>query len=140
MSENATPGLLHHVELYASDFDAAARFWGWFLPELGYREYQRWEGGRSWKRGPTYLVVVGTAEAQEDDAFDRRAPGLNHLAFHARSRRHVDEMTQTLRERGRRVLYGDRHPHAGGEDHYAVYFEGPEGLKLELVAPDESEP
>ncbi len=28
------------------------------------------------------------------------------------------------------------HPYAGGDDHYAVYFEDPERIKVELVAPE----
>jgi uncharacterized protein len=38
------------------------------------------------------------------------------------------------------ILYEDRHPHAGGPDCYAVYFEDPDRMKVELDAPDESVP
>ncbi len=43
-------------------------------------------------------------------------------------------MAAALRERGVRILYEDRHPHAGGPDHYAVFVEDPEGIKVEVVA------
>nr|WP_241432296.1 VOC family protein [Halogeometricum borinquense] len=128
-------GMLHHVELYAADLDSAIEFYEWFLGELGYERYQRWESGQSWKLGPTYLVVVEAPDEYRDNDFHRRTPGLNHLAFHAESRAHVDELTRQLRERGVTILYEDAHPYAGGDDHYAVYFEGPERLKLEVVAP-----
>lgn len=131
----APTGALHHVEIYVSDLGRSAGFWGWFLGLLGYDPHQRWEGGRSWKLGETYLVFVQVAEGAAALRYDRRGPGLNHLAFHAASRDQVDEVTRTLRERGVRILYGDRHPHAGGPDHYAVFFEDPEGIKVELVAP-----
>jgi len=52
--------------------------------------------------------------------------------FHAASRRQVDEVTAKLRERGAVILYADRHPHAGGPDSYAVFFEDPERVKVEL--------
>lgn len=130
-----TTGLLHHVELYASDFDESVAFWEWFLGELGYHEHQRWDGGRSWKLGPTYLVVVAADEEYRDAPYHRCQPGLNHLAFHAADRAHVDELTEKLRARGRPIFYEDDHPHAGGEDHYAVYFECPERIKVEVVAP-----
>ena len=61
---------------------------------------------------------------------------MNHLAFHAESQKHVDEMTNLLREKGIKILYEDKHPFAGGNGHYAVYFEDPERIKVELVAPD----
>ena len=129
-------GFLHHVELYASDLAESVEFWEWFLGELGYEAYQRWDAGRSWKLGPTYLVVVQADEEYLDEPFHRCQPGLNHLAFHAASREHVDELTEELRARGRPILYEDDHPHAGGSDYYAVYFECPERLKVEVVAPE----
>ncbi|EFW90544.1 glyoxalase [Haladaptatus paucihalophilus DX253] len=136
MTNDSPTGLLHHVELYASDFEASASFWGWLLDELGYSVYQDWDGGRSWKRGETYIVLVQADEEFRDEPYHRRRPGLNHLAFHAASRDHVDELTETLRSKGVPILYEDDHPFAGGEDHYAVYFEDPERIKVELVAPE----
>ena len=126
-------GELHHVELYASNFDASVDFWGWLLGELGYEPKNEWDGGRSWINGPTYLVLV---EAGRTDApFDRRAPGLNHLAFHAASREQVDRITDGVRKRAdATVLYEDRHPYAGG--YYALYCEDPEGIKVEVVGPE----
>lgn len=128
-------GLVHHVELYASDPEASWEFWGWLLGELGYEPYQRWPAGRSWKLGPTYLVVVQAPEEYRDEPYHRRHPGLNHLAFHADSREQVDDLTRGLRDRGAPVLYEDSHPWAGGDDHYAVYTEDPERVKVEVVAP-----
>ncbi|WP_435063030.1 VOC family protein [Halobaculum sp. EA56] len=126
-------GQLHHVELYASDLDASASFWGWLLGELGYEPKNDWEGGRSWRNGPTYVVLVRAAAGGD---FDRDAPGLNHLAFHAASRGQVDRITEGVRRRDdSAVLYGDEHPFAGG--YYALYCEDPEGLKVEVVAPEE---
>ena len=48
----------------------------------------------------------------------------------------MDELTATLRARDVPILYEDDHPFAGGDEHYAVYFEDPEGIKVELVAPE----
>lgn len=125
-------GQLHHVELYASDLDASIPFWDWLLGELGYEPKDEWDGGRSWIHGPTYVVLVQADET--DHPFDRQAAGLNHLAFHAASREQVDSLTEGVREReDARVLYEDRHPFAGG--YYALYCEGPEGVKVEVVGP-----
>jgi catechol 2,3-dioxygenase-like lactoylglutathione lyase family enzyme len=125
-------GLLHHVELYVRDLERTVAFWAWLLGRLGYAPYQEWDEGISWRSGATYLAFVQAAPGAA--ALDRRAVGLNHLAFHATSPEEVDELTEALRERGVRVLYGDRHPYAGGTDHYAVFFEDPDGLKVEVVA------
>jgi catechol 2,3-dioxygenase-like lactoylglutathione lyase family enzyme len=131
---DAVRGRLHHVELYVQDLERSIAFWAPVLTRLGYRPFQEWDEGSSWRLGDTYLVFV---EAPPGAAgLDRRAVGLNHLAFHAGSRDEVDTLTGELRGRGVRILYEDRHPYAGGSDHYAVFFEDPDGLKVEVVAPD----
>lgn len=127
--------MLHHVELYVSDLRRSAAFWGWLLEQLGYELFQEWENGVSWRCGETYLVFVQAEERFLDIPYHRCRVGLNHLAFHARSRRQVDALTEELRRRGVTILYEDRHPHAGGPDHYAVYFEDPDRIKVEVVAP-----
>lgn len=128
-------GLLHHVEIYVSDLKRTINFWGWFLEELGYSSFQEWESGRSWKLDDTYLVFVQTEERFLDVPYHRSRVGLNHLAFHADSRQHVDDITEKLKSKGISILYTKKHPFAGGKDYYAVYFEDPDRIKVELVAP-----
>ncbi|WP_078380596.1 VOC family protein [Sutcliffiella halmapala] len=128
-------GVLHHVELYVSNIKKSTEYWGWLLEELGYTVYQKWEQGQSWKKGETYLVFVQAEERFLDVPYHRSRVGLNHLAFHVSTRNRVDEMTEKLRERNIPILYQDKHPFAGGENYYAVFFEDPDRIKVELVAP-----
>ena len=132
-------GFLHHVEINVSDLERSRAFWGWLLPSLGYTTYQVWNEGVSYRLGGMYIVLVQTRRAHLAPVYDRRGTGLNHLAFHARSRAYVDDLTALLEERGVPILYPDRHPHAGGPDSYAVFFEDPDRIKVEVVAPDEEE-
>src|SRR3954447_4692313 len=127
--------MLHHVEIYVSNLTKTIEFWGWLLIELGYEEYQKWESGISWKHQETYLVFVQAEERFLDIAYHRSRVGLNHLAFHAKSKEQVDEFTEKLKGKGAKILYSDTHPHAGGADYYAVFFEDPDRIKIELVAP-----
>ncbi|MFJ7755377.1 VOC family protein [Peribacillus muralis] len=128
-------GFIHHIELYVSEMNRTIDFWGWFLEEMGYEPYQEWENGKSWRLAEMYIVFVQAKEKYLDVPYHRGRVGLNHLAFHASSRLQVDELTTKLRSRGVPVLYADKHPFAGGEGHYAVYFEDPDRMKVELVAP-----
>jgi catechol 2,3-dioxygenase-like lactoylglutathione lyase family enzyme len=130
-----TPGALHHVEIYVSDLARTLAFWEWFLGGLGYECISRWDAGASFELGPTYLVFVQAEARHLDVPYHRCRAGLNHLAFHARDRAHVDEVTDALRTRNVPILYEDRHPFAGGPDYYAVFFEDPDRIKVELVAP-----
>lgn len=132
---NDKTGFIHHIEFYVSDLAKSSELWGWFLGELGYEPYQKWERGISWKLGPAYLVLVQAQEKFLDVPYHRARVGMNHIAFHAESRQQVDDITLKLKERGVRILYEDRHPHAGGNEVYALYFEEFDGMKVELVAP-----
>jgi len=127
-------GLLHHVEIYVSNLPKSIEFWGWLLIELGYEKYQEWDAGISYKLGETYLVFVQTEADYLDVAYHRKRTGLNHLAFHVESRQMVDDFTTRLKARNVTILYEDKHPFAGGKDYYAVFFEDPDRMKVELVA------
>jgi catechol 2,3-dioxygenase-like lactoylglutathione lyase family enzyme len=136
--ESSRAGMLHHVEIYVADLERSTAFWGWLLESFGYHLNQKWDSGRSWKLGDTYLVFVQAEKKYLDIPYHRCRPGLNHLAFHARSRQHVVELTAELRRRGVKILYEDKHPHAGGEND-TVYFEDPDRMKVEVVAPSSVE-
>lgn len=129
-------GVFHHVELYVRDLERSAEFWGWLLTRLGFEPFQEWDEGISWRStidpsGP-YIALVLAPDGAAD--LDRRSVGLNHIAFSAPAPGDVDVLTVELKARGVRVLYPDRHPYAGGPDHYAVFFEDPDGLKVEVAA------
>lgn len=103
-------GQLHHVEIYVSNLARSLEFWGWFLTSLGYEVYQQWPMGCSYKLGATYLVFVQAEDRFLDTPYHRCRVGLNHLAFCARPRKHVDELTAELRKHGITILYLDEHP------------------------------
>ncbi|MED1202860.1 VOC family protein [Heyndrickxia acidicola] len=127
--------MLHHIEINVSNLEKTKMFWGWLMKSLGYETFQQWESGISWKQESTYLVFVQTMYQYLPSAYHRSHTGLNHLAFHASSRRQVDDLTLELKRKGVKILYEDRHPYAGGPNHYAVFFEDPDRIKVELVAP-----
>ncbi len=128
-------GLIHHIEFNVSNLSHSIHFWGWFLEKLGYEPFQEWTEGKSYRLGDTYIVFVQTREKYLNHPYHRCGTGLNHLAFHADSRQEVDEITNELIKRRVKILYMDKHPFAGGDDYYAVYFEDPDRMKIELVAP-----
>ena len=128
--------MLHHVELYVADLELSLAFWTPFLESLGYHESQRWPEGVSYMSGETYLCFVQVPQDHIAAGYHRQRIGLNHLAFHARSRTHVDEVARWVKSAGFTVLYEDKYPYAGGPDYYALYCEDPNRIKVELVAPD----
>jgi catechol 2,3-dioxygenase-like lactoylglutathione lyase family enzyme len=131
--EPAPTGAIHHVELWVPNLDKAITSWGWLLTALGYRMFQDWPGGRSWRAGHSYIVVE-QSPARTASRHDRCRPGLNHLAFHVETRELVDELTREAQLHGWQLMFADQHPFAGGPQHYAAYLENSDGYEVELVA------
>ncbi|MGQ4267495.1 VOC family protein [Nocardiopsis changdeensis] len=132
MSQPPTGGI-HHIELWVPDIDRAAAEWGWLLTELGYKPFQEWSGGRSWRLGSTYIVVEQSPDML-GEPHDRRRPGLNHLAFHAGGPDRVDALTEAALDHGWALMFADEHPHAGGPQTYAAYLSNTDGYEVELTA------
>lgn len=127
-------GQVHHIELYVKNLEESLDFWGWILEELGYEVYQSWENGISYILNQTYIVLVQVEKRFDEITYHRCGVGLNHIAFHGGSKEFVDKMTEKLKEKKINILYEDQHPYAGGENYYAVYFEDPDRIKVEITA------
>ncbi|MED1862582.1 VOC family protein [Fictibacillus nanhaiensis] len=126
---------LHHIEINVRNLGKTKEFYEWLLPELGFFLYQEWEKGFSYKMESSYLVFVQTEELYNDIPFHRKRSGLNHLAFWAKSRAQIEHLRVQLKKKNISFLYEDKFPFAGGEHHYALFFEDPDRLKIEIVAP-----
>jgi hypothetical protein len=49
------------------------------------------------------------------------------------SRELVDGLVERAAKRGWTLLFPERHPYAGGPQHYAAYLEDRDGFEVELV-------
>ena len=129
----ARPGGLHHLELWVEDLDAALPPWRWLLERLGWAPMRTWPGGASWGLGDAYLVLEAGPDVVRG-RHERTRPGLNHVAFHAGARAELDALVADAGAQGWRLMFADRHPYAGGPEHYAAYLEDAAGFEVELVA------
>ncbi len=105
------------------------------MKQLEY-EAEAWSGGINYSQGNSYLCFL---EAESDylaTGYHRKRIGLNHLAFHGKSRAHVDEIAAWVKEAGYTLLYQDKYPYASGPNYYALYCEDPDRIKVEVVAPN----
>ena len=129
-------GGLHHLEIWVADLASAESSWGWLLTELGYTVCDRWPVGVSWAQDAGPYVVLEAGPDVASAPHDRLRPGVNHVALHAGTRAELDGLVAAAPEHGWSLLFADRHPFAGGPDHYAAYLEDPHGFEVELVATD----
>jgi hypothetical protein len=121
------------VEVWVADLAGARAEWGWLLREVGFIRESEWREGESWVAGGAYLTLT-TSPNLSQASHDRRAPGVNHLAFKAGTAKAVDAIMDAAAGHGWRPLYHDRYPHAGGPEHYAGWLENSAGFKAEVVA------
>ena len=130
----AVTGTIHHIELWVPDLTRAEASWGWLLEALGYELFQEWPEGQSWRAGASYIVIE-QSPARSALRHDRCRPGLNHLAFHVATSDEVEDLVAGALGHDWRLMFADRHPYAGGDEHYAAYLENRDGFEVELVAP-----
>jgi hypothetical protein len=124
---------MHHLDLWVTDPAVSEDEWGWLLGELG------WEAdkGPSWVHPDgTYLYLERFSDQNDqpqDRSHDRLRPGVNHLALLTDERPLLDRMRAESSAHGWHEMYADRYPHAGGDQHTALYLENSEGFEVEVV-------
>ena len=126
---------LYHLQVNVRDAGRSLPFYKALLGYLEYRTVYETDAmvGFSGRGGD---IWVGAAAPQHAGAgFHRKRAGLNHLAFRVDRREDVDRFqVEFLVSRGLGTLYGT--PREFPEyrpGYYAVFFEDPDRLKLEVV-------
>lgn len=121
---------IHHLDLWVSDVDTAADEWAWLLGEL---EWEAADDHRSWCHPDGTYVCLECSTDQTPEPHDRLRPGVNHLALTVASRTLLDRMRAESTAHGWHELFADRYPHAGGDQHVALYLENSEAFEVEIV-------
>lgn len=129
-------GAFHHIDLNVTDLEASKRVYGLVLEFLGYRLVKD-RNGYEWDlriEGRGASLGLRQCEPPLAGHIHRRyAPGFHHLAWRAESREDVDRLHVLLVENGIKVLDPPAHYPEYWGDYYAVFFEDPDGMKLELA-------
>jgi lactoylglutathione lyase len=72
---------------------------------------------------------------QSEGRFAKASPGLHHLSFRVGNIDEVRRAERRLRQRGATLLDDGLVPHAEGMDSGGIFFEDPDGLRLEIFSP-----
>ena len=122
-----------HVGLNVSDVSRSKEFYSkvfGFLPV-----------GESEQEGRKYVFLgdggklVLTLWQQSGGRFDKGSPGLHHLSFQVGSVEEVREAEARLRALDVPFIYDGVVPHAEGAESGGIFFEDPDGIRLEIYSP-----
>ncbi len=72
---------------------------------------------------------------QSEGLFDKSQPGLHHLSFQVESAEQVATFQDKLRELNVPLIYEGIVSHGAGMASGGVYFEDPDGIRLEIYSP-----
>jgi catechol 2,3-dioxygenase-like lactoylglutathione lyase family enzyme len=119
---------LDHVDLRVRDLAAVRAFYDALLPELGLVDVREFENGVEYyepERPDAARVFFGL---HEDPA---HRPNGSRVAFSAATPADVDRLAEVVRNAGGQAIEGPEIPQSL-ERYYAVFFEDPDGNKLEI--------
>lgn len=134
-------GSINHVSITVTDLATAMGFFGPLLEFLGYAVGQVVHDPRSDhdltvnvnEPNGTAVNIWQAEPGLAGHAFEVYEPGLHHVAFNVERHEQVDSVAALVRDLGAEILDGPgEFPFALG-GYYAVYFRGPDRLKLEVV-------
>jgi len=127
---------VYHLQINVRDPKVSLPFYRDLLGYLEYRTVYQTDTAAGFSTGSgTDIWVMGADPAHAGHGFHRKRAGLNHLALRVAQREDVDRFRdEFMTPRGLRSLYET--PREFPEyrpGYYAVFFEDPDRLKLEVV-------
>lgn len=125
---------LGHIGINLSSEETSFPFWQELLTYLGF-ELMLDGNHFDASDGHAFLCFSTTKPGYETPAFHRKHTGLNHVAFKLKSAGEVDAFVKGyLEPRGISPLYGGAKAYPEyAADYYAVYFEDPDRIKIEVA-------
>jgi len=125
----------NHLEIYVSDKKISFAFYKDLLSYLDYEVILEDEDHLGMKNGSSEMWFKEVPEDGKEGKYSRRNVGLNHLAFGVSKKEDVDKFVgEFLVPKNMRMLYDSPKPFPQyTENYYAVYFEDPDKIKLEVV-------
>ena len=126
---------LGHIGINLSNSTESFRFWKDLLKYLDFELLEETKYHFDATDGTSYLCINEVESDYKKDGFHRKRIGLNHVAFRVSSSQLVDAFaSEFLEPNGIQSLYGGAKLYPEyTEGYYAVFFEDPDRIKVEVV-------
>jgi catechol-2,3-dioxygenase len=122
-----------HLGLNVADLDRSQQFYQEIFGFEVMGESQ--EDGRRFVFLGDRRKLILTLWQQAVGRFEKQRPGLHHLSFEVPTIEDVKEAERKLHALNVPLLYGGIVPHAEGAQSGGIFFEDPDGIRLEIYAP-----
>jgi glyoxylase I family protein len=129
-------GDINHIRITVNSLSESAAFYAQLLSALGYRiAHQSGEKISFHHRHSQLAFILSQASEPLDQYHSCNGPGLHHLAFHASCKEDVDRVFLDVLSRSKqiRILHSPCECPEYSPGYYAVFFEDPNGIKLEIA-------
>ncbi len=126
---------LYHLQLNVSEAKISLPFYKDLFTYLDYKIIDESPEHIGVSNGGTDFWIIETDKEHKTNPFHRKNTGINHLAFRLNSKEEVDMfVNEFLKLKGISTLYDTPRIFSeyGGE-YYAVYFEDPDRIKIEVM-------
>src|SRR5438552_11777902 len=128
--------LLDHIDLRIKDMGVAVKFYAKFLPQLGFVR-EKHEPAPQESQGEDFHTFYSAGGDKPSEFFGftedkNHRPNGTRIAFWAETREKVDEIGKLVREAGGRNLEGPEVCVDYSPGYYGLFFEDPDGNKLEI--------
>lgn len=122
-----------HIGLNVSDLNRSKQFYQQVFGFQVLMESQKVERQFAFLGEDQQIVL--TLWQQSEGKFANNQPGLHHLSFQVATIEAVQQVEQQLRAMNVHLLYEGIVPHAEGMQSGGLYFEDPDGIRLEVFSP-----
>ena len=128
---------IHHVQLNVSKKDVSFSFYKRFLGYWGFKVSYEDANVLGMSDGSVSFWLEPTGPTRARSKYHRKHTGINHIALRTESKEAVDTFKREfLDPEGIVPLYNSPRIFSEySETYYAVYFEDPDRIKLEIVSP-----
>jgi catechol 2,3-dioxygenase-like lactoylglutathione lyase family enzyme len=123
---------LSHIDLNVSDYAKSIRFYDMILLPLGWKRMSCRTDFTTYSDGTMKICLGQTEDKYIPHGFHRKKTGLNHLAFYANSKAELETFHKDVLQKNNIPTLYENGPY-GDDDYYAVYFEDPDRMKIEVV-------
>ena len=126
---------ISHIYFYVSNLKKSYEFYKKLFAYFEYKEEVNEDWGFAFGKDGMSFWFEQTPKEHLKEGYHRKRTGLNHIAIKVNSKEDVDSFSQEfLQKENVPALYDTPKSFPEyGESYYAVYFEDPDRIKLEVA-------